>query len=101
MRRSRLLCLIALVLGSSSLGMGCDVVEELEPPPPGVSDRICYRESDCVPNGCCGQGTNPTHVLDAPNCDGVRCTGECPANSIDCGRCVATCRDSRCVAACS
>lgn len=101
MRRSRLLRLMALVLGMSSLGVGCDVVEEAEPPPPGVSDRICYRESDCVPNGCCGQGTNPTHVLDGPDCSEVRCTGGCPVNSIGCGRCVATCRDSRCVAACS
>ncbi|ADO74072.1 hypothetical protein [Stigmatella aurantiaca] len=100
MSRPRLARLLALLLGTSGLGAGCDAVEELVPPPPGVSDRVCYRESDCAPNGCCGQGTNPTHVLDAPDCSGVRCSGECPANSIDCGRCVPTCRDSRCAAAC-
>jgi hypothetical protein len=74
-----------------------DLIDEI---PQGLSDEICYRESDCAPNGCCGEATNPTHVSEAPSCVGVRCDGTCPPNSIDCGRCLVVCRDSRCAAAC-
>lgn len=68
--------------------------------PVGLSDKVCFQNSDCAPNDCCGLATNPTHVSEAPSCSNVRCDGTCPANTIDCGRCVAVCRDSRCAAAC-
>ncbi len=100
MRLPRLRGLYALALGAAlGLGAGCEPVE-LFNTPPGISDIPCERDSECAPNGCCGEGTNPTHVSEAPDCSGVRCDGTCPANSIDCGRCLAFCRESRCAAAC-
>lgn len=101
MRRPRLARLLAFVLGGAlGLAAGCEPIDVIEEPPPGISDTVCYENSDCAPNGCCGQGTNPTHVSEAPDCRNVRCEGPCQPNTIECGRCVATCRDSRCAAAC-
>jgi hypothetical protein len=95
--------LSALVLGAV-LGFvgGCEPLVDpaLDNVPIGLSGKVCYADSDCAPNGCCGEGTNPTHVTEAPSCSGVRCDGTCPANTIDCGRCIAVCRDARCAAAC-
>lgn len=101
MRSSRFV-LAALVLGAAlGFTVGCEPVEGiLEDPPVGVSSVVCYTDADCAPNGCCGEGTNPTHVSEAPDCSGVRCDGTCPPESINCGRCIAICRDARCAAAC-
>jgi len=95
-RLAHLLWLLLLGVG----GLGCDPVDPPANIPPGLSDTVCYRDSDCAPNACCGLGTNPTHVSETPSCEGVRCDGTCPANTIDCGRCIAVCVDSRCAAAC-
>ena len=94
--------LAALVLGVALgvLGGGCEPIDPITDVPEGLSDTICYSDKDCAPNDCCGKGTNPTHVTEAPSCTNVRCDGTCPANTIDCGRCLAVCRDSRCAAAC-
>jgi hypothetical protein len=101
MRRPHRLCLAAFLLGTVlGLGVGCEPIDPIEEIPVGLSDTICSRDSDCAPNRCCGEGTNPTHVSEAPNCAGVRCDRTCPPNTIDCGRCIAICRDSRCAAAC-
>lgn len=101
MRRPHRLSLAAFLLGSVlGFGVGCEPIDPIEETPVGLSDMVCFRDSDCAPNGCCGEGTNPTHVSEAPNCTGVRCDGTCPTNTIDCGRCIAVCRDSRCAAAC-
>ena len=103
MRRTRSVSLSALVLGAV-LGCvaGCEPVDpgSLDDPPAPVSNRVCYQNSDCTGNACCGEGTNPTHVLDGPDCSNVRCTNNCPADGLDCGRCYVFCRDSRCEAAC-
>ncbi|XXF76486.1 hypothetical protein P2318_26025 [Myxococcaceae bacterium GXIMD 01537] len=102
MRGQRLVHLAALFVGAAfGLGAGCDPGDgDPEDTPPGVSSEVCYTDADCAPNGCCGNGTNPTHVSEAPDCSGVRCTGGCPPDSIDCGRCIAICREARCAAAC-
>jgi hypothetical protein len=101
MRRTHRGPLAALLLGALfGLTAGCEPIDPIEEIPPGISDTICYQDSDCAPNGCCGEGTNPTHVSEAPSCSGVRCSGACSPNTIDCGRCIAVCRDSRCAAAC-
>ena len=101
MRRTHPGSLSLLLLGAVlGLGVGCEPIDPIEEIPPGLSDTVCYRDSDCAPNGCCGEATNPTHVSEAPSCAGVRCTGTCAPNTIDCGRCIAVCRDSRCAAAC-
>jgi hypothetical protein len=101
MRRPHRGSLTALVLGAVlGLSVGCEPIVPIDEIPEGLSNTVCYRNEDCAPNGCCGEATNPTHVSEAPNCSNVRCTGVCSPNTIDCGRCVAVCRDSRCEAAC-
>ncbi|WNG34664.1 hypothetical protein F0U60_14120 [Archangium minus] len=102
MRRTRSVSFAALVLGAVlAMTTGCGPVEQdFGDSPAPLSNRICYTDADCTGNACCGLGTNPTHVLDGPNCSGVRCTGDCPVDRIDCGRCYVFCRDSRCEAAC-
>ncbi|HEX8698724.1 MAG TPA: hypothetical protein VF815_07800 [Myxococcaceae bacterium] len=101
MRRSRFVRLAVLAAGAA-LGLlaGCEPIDPIDDIPVGLSDAICYRNSDCVANACCGVGTNPTHRSEGPDCSAVNCTDSCPANSIDCGRCIPVCRDSRCEAAC-
>jgi hypothetical protein len=104
MRRASVLRLAALVLGMTLGALaGCDL-GVLEPPPeelpPVLSSKVCYEDRDCVANACCGQGTAVTHVSEGPSCGGISCTGTCPAGSIDCGRCIPICRESRCAAAC-
>ncbi|MBZ4419516.1 hypothetical protein [Myxococcus sp. RHSTA-1-4] len=104
MRRPQLVRLLSLVVGMTLGGLaGCDV-GVLEPPvggqPPVLSERTCYVDDECVADACCGLGTAVTHEADGPSCGGVTCTGGCPAGSIDCGRCIPICRDSRCSAAC-
>ena len=102
MRRPRLGRLAPLLLGAALglMGVACEPIDEFTEIPIGLSDTVCYRDSDCGTNGCCGEGTNPTHISEAPSCSGVRCDGVCTPNSIDCGRCIPVCRDSRCAAAC-
>ncbi len=102
MRRTRSGSLIALALGAVlGVAAGCGPVDDdFGDNPAPLSNRVCYTDSDCTGNACCGQGTNPTHVQDGPNCSGVRCDGACPVNGLDCGRCLVICRDSRCEAAC-
>ncbi|WP_326938744.1 hypothetical protein [Archangium violaceum] len=94
--------LSALVLGAVlGLAAGCEPVDlGSGGNPPPLSSRICYQDADCTGNACCGEGTNPTHVQDGPDCSGVRCTNSCPQDYLDCGRCLIICRNSRCEAAC-
>jgi hypothetical protein len=103
MRRTRSVPLTALVLGAVlGLAAGCGPIDaDFGETPEPLSNRVCYRDSDCTGNACCGLGTNPTHVQDGPNCANVRCDGSCPVDRLDCGRCLVICRDSRCEAACS
>jgi hypothetical protein len=102
MRRARSAPLVAFALGAVLGGLaGCDpYVEGGETTPEPLSNRVCYQDSDCTGNACCGQGTRPTHVQDGPQCSGVRCDGSCPLDGLECGRCLVICRDSRCEAAC-
>jgi hypothetical protein len=65
----------------------------------GVSGPICYSNSDCVPDGCCGQATAAVHVLEARGCSHVRCTGTCPSHMTHCGCGLPVCRDGRCTVA--
>ena len=102
MRRTRSVPLVALVLGAVlGLAAGCGLIDDdFGDNPEPLSNRVCYQDSDCTGSACCGLGTRPTHVLDGPNCSNVRCTNDCPADGLDCGRCYVFCRDSRCEAAC-
>ena len=82
------------VLFSLLLLAGCGEFVDFTPPP--MQGRSCSADSDCVPNGCCGEATTAIHSLDAPQCSGVSCTGQCPAMQLRCGCGVPICRDARC-----
>lgn len=75
---------------------GCGTLIETPLPDAG---RACTQDSDCVPNGCCGEGTSAIHVLDAPDCTTVRCSGMCPLDQLRCGCGLPLCRDARCAVA--
>jgi hypothetical protein len=107
MRRGRLVATLGALLLGLALGVtGCEPLDDLGGGggfAPVSSDLPCRDDSECTTNGCCGQATAITHVdaTDAPRSCGP-CTNNCsPPDSVDCGRCVPTCRASRCSAACS
>jgi hypothetical protein len=85
------------VLAVLAFAAGCGAID------PGNPDggRVCYLDTDCVPDGCCGQGTGAIHVLDGPDCSMVRCDGQCPLEQVRCGCGLPVCRDSRCQVAVS
>ncbi|MEW5738567.1 MAG: hypothetical protein AB1938_06550 [Myxococcota bacterium] len=85
------------LLAGVFVATGCGTVDS--PQPDG--GRVCYLDSDCVPDGCCGQGTGAIHVLDGPDCSTVRCDGQCPPEQVRCGCGLPVCRESRCTVAVS
>jgi hypothetical protein len=104
------LLLALLLLAPLPLLPGCDVGLPLEdsgggggggegfcPPPP--SGAVCYEDSDCVPDACCGEAQCAVFPEQAPSCSNVSCSGDCPPDSIDCGCGVPYCRDGRCTVA--
>lgn len=91
---------VGVLLGALAAGCG-PIEDELLDVPPTLTQKVCYRDSDCVMNACCGsQSTGVVHVSEAPTCSG-QCTDGCPPNTYDCGRCTPYCRDSVCTAACT
>jgi len=46
----------------------------------GVVGDVCQQTSDCVPNGCCGNGTDVVNSSRAPACPAP---SACPAGSPD------------------
>lgn len=99
--RSLCVSLFASLIVAVSAVAGCGPFDTIPQDEPPGSGRVCYTDADCVPNGCCGEGTGATHVQDAPDCRGVRCDGACPPEKIDCGCGIPLCRDSRCATAVS
>ena len=99
MRRAQLLAVGTLVLGLAlGFGAGCGVDLPTDTGT-GGSGPVCFQDSDCVPNGCCGRGTGAVHVSEAPDCSGVACDGSCPANEVNCGCGIPVCSDSHCTVA--
>lgn len=86
-----------VLLGVALVSVGCGSVIDL---PPDTS-RPCAVDADCVPNGCCGQGTAAIHVLDGPDCRAVDCSDACPLAQVRCGCGLPVCRESRCTVAVS
>jgi hypothetical protein len=80
------------------LAAGCGLAEA---PPPAAMGPGCAADSECVPNGCCGTGTDAVHVSLGPSCSGTVCMIACPAQGVKCGCGVPVCRDSRCAVALS
>lgn len=77
---------------------GCGAIEDF-PVGDTPSGPVCYSDSDCVPNDCCGEGTGAVHRTLAPDCTGVSCDGSCDPASIDCGCGIPYCKDSHCATA--
>lgn len=86
--------LVGAVVAAWGVGCGVDL-----PTPPVGNGRVCYEDSDCVPNGCCGEATDAIHRQDAPDCSQVVCTGSCPADEVDCGCGIPVCSGSHCTVA--
>jgi hypothetical protein len=76
---------------------------ELPDPAPydAGSGPVCYDDTECAPNACCGEGTAVVHKSQAPDCTTVKCSGACPINGIKCGCAVPVCRNQRCTSAIS
>lgn len=81
-----------------TIAWGCGPFDEF-PVEDNGSGPVCYEDADCVPNGCCGEGTGAVHVELAPDCAAVQCSGSCPASEVNCGCGYPVCRNSRCVVA--
>ncbi len=101
MRQTRALALAAGILVGWALSVGCgpEFDDDLGLPP----GKVCYQDSECVPDGCCGQGQNAVHIDDAPDCTGQQCTGSCALkpNLARCGCAIPRCRSGRCTVALS
>lgn len=81
-----------------TIASGCGPFDEF--PVDGNGDgRVCYSDTDCVPNDCCGEGGGAVHIQDAPDCRGIQCSGVCDPNQVNCGCGYPVCRNSRCVVA--
>ena len=91
------IAVVVAVTGGLALGVlaGCGL-GEIPFDDGGGSGPVCYSDSDCVPNACCGVGSGAVHISDAPDCRGVSCDGTCPANLIDCGCGIPVCRNNQC-----
>jgi hypothetical protein len=89
----------AVLLGVWVGGLSCGPI--LEDPLDGdpLDGPTCFSDSDCVPNGCCGQGTGAVHESEAPDCRAVRCSGTCNPSMVQCGCGIPLCRNSRCAVA--
>jgi hypothetical protein len=68
-------------------------------PPLADAGRACTGDSECVPNGCCGEATSVIHALDGPDCRAAGCSAMCPLEQVRCGCGLPVCRDARCVIA--
>lgn len=91
--------LVGGVLALWGAGCGADLGPVTEGGGGGGGGRICYQDSDCVPDGCCGRATDAIHVDDAPDCSQVACDGQCPVNQINCGCGIPVCSNSHCAVA--
>lgn len=85
------------LLAAAALALcGCGAIIDFPLPDAG---RACTTDSECVPDGCCGQGTGAIHVQDGPACSGVSCSGACPPEQVRCGCGLPVCRDAHCAVA--
>ena len=82
-----------LLLAGLLVGAGCGAEALNFPPPTGGS---CVQDSDCVPNGCCGEATSSIVSSEAPDCSQQTCDGGCPVDQLDCGCAIPVCSDSQC-----
>ncbi|HYX89978.1 MAG TPA: hypothetical protein VE782_00340 [Myxococcaceae bacterium] len=98
--RHRIALVLAAAVGFAAGALvGCGLGDSPGDGGGGGSGPICYRDEDCVPNACCGRGTDAVHVSIAPDCRGVSCDGTCPPDMIECGCGIPVCRDNHCQAA--
>jgi hypothetical protein len=55
----------------------------------------CETEYDCVPATCC-HADNCISKFEAQNCTGILCSGNCQANTTDCGQAKCGCINEKC-----
>ena len=62
----------------------------------GKAAAGCKADADCVPDSCChAMGCVPK--AQAPKCDGIACTTDCVADTLDCGgKCICNPGTSKC-----
>lgn len=86
-----------LLFVAAVLIVSCEIPEYR--PADAGSGKVCFDDSECAPNACCGMGTAIVHKSEAPDCTAVKCSGACPVNGIKCGCAVPVCRNQRCTSA--
>lgn len=92
--------LLVAGLGLTSLSSCGPMLDDMGAGAPGPG-KVCYDDSECVPNDCCGLGTGVVHISDAPSCSNVSCSSGCDSRYTDCGCGLPVCRNSRCAVAVS
>ena len=92
--------LLLLALAAALTGCGTSLLDDPNAfcPAPDPS-AVCFTDQDCVPDGCCGEGSCAVLSSGAPSCDGVRCSGTCDPTTVDCGCGVPVCRSGTCTVA--
>lgn len=99
-KRSAARWILALALAGATLACG-PIFEDDEGGggTGGSGGALCFSDSDCAPNACCGQGTGVVGASQAPDCSAVTCTNNCPSNQLNCGCGLPVCRDGHCAVA--
>lgn len=87
--------LVGAAVGLWMAGCGAD----FSAPSSSGGGPVCFQDSDCVPNGCCGRATDAVHVSEAPDCSQVQCDGQCPVDQVNCGCGIPVCSNSHCTVA--
>ncbi|MGQ0504938.1 MAG: hypothetical protein ACT4TC_06420 [Myxococcaceae bacterium] len=90
MKALRVLTALGLLLSA-----GCGFINDLDDLDAG-SGAVCFEDSECVPDACCGRGVNSVYKDNAPDCRAVLCDGTCPAAQLRCGCAIPVCRNQRC-----
>lgn len=55
----------------------------------------CLKDSDCVSDSCC-HASSCVALNKAPNCNGIRCSQECQAGTLDCNQGSCKCVQGKC-----
>ena len=92
---------LGILLGATglmlALFLGCG--SSVDPGAGGGTGPVCYNNTDCVPNGCCGTSSSVTDKAHAPNCSTQTCANACPVEDLNCGCGTPVCKDSHCAIA--
>ncbi len=59
------------------------------------AEKVCVEDSECVAAECCHSSDSVNEDY-APDCQGVLCSAECAANTLDCGQAKSRCVEGAC-----